>query len=264
MSIKRLTPVVNYRDLGILRLWRDDLAEIVKYVRQLSDVTLRIEADGFELEDVDADLPTLGKRLGYFSLTAWESGFGSPVLGREVLNVYLSRKQCFVEAKDPDANTRGILGDITSLTDNCRRLPRWISPRRSGASSTNRSQGATTGHPATRSEDSVETLLQFLTLGSFVFTILAWISIGQHASGVPNKHVIISSPASMIAGIISPLVLCIAIAILSRWYSVIATGTRIEAPTFWERNRAGIAINIIVALVSGGLFLWLGTLIGHG
>ena len=56
MPLRPLKPVVREYDLGDLRLWQDDLAEVVRLMRQLPDTDIRLEADGNELDD-EADLP---------------------------------------------------------------------------------------------------------------------------------------------------------------------------------------------------------------
>src|SRR5690349_4637770 len=128
MPLRRLTPVVNRHDLGVLRLWRDELAEIVTLIQQLDDVELRIEADGYQLDDVDGDLPQIGKpRLGEFSVTAARATYMSVEdeirrgSGRH-LNVRLSKNSSYVEGTDPDPDMRGVISDIQTLTAKCRRL----------------------------------------------------------------------------------------------------------------------------------------------
>ena len=67
MSLKRLTPII--KDLGYLRLWQDDLDEIVARNRQqVSHATIVHESDGNELDDVAGDLPKLGRHVRYFSV----------------------------------------------------------------------------------------------------------------------------------------------------------------------------------------------------
>jgi hypothetical protein len=51
-------------------LWLDDLAEIVRLARELPGAAIRIEADQHTLTDVVQDLPGLGPRLSYFTVTA--------------------------------------------------------------------------------------------------------------------------------------------------------------------------------------------------
>jgi hypothetical protein len=80
VPLERLAPLVKKYDLGCLRLWQDELAEIVRLVRQLPDVEVRIESDKNLLTDVRADLPQLGQRVSYFSVTATRPGIGDAPL----------------------------------------------------------------------------------------------------------------------------------------------------------------------------------------
>jgi hypothetical protein len=72
VPLTRLKATVKSYDLGYLRLWRDDLAEIVRLVRQLDATRVEIHADAYRLDDVETDLPDprLGPRLSDFSVTA--------------------------------------------------------------------------------------------------------------------------------------------------------------------------------------------------
>ena len=67
MPLQRLTPVIDRTALGHLRLSQDELAEIVRLVQLLPDADVMIESDNYRLYDVRAELPQIGKRVGYFT-----------------------------------------------------------------------------------------------------------------------------------------------------------------------------------------------------
>jgi hypothetical protein len=264
MPLKRLTPLVNRHDLGVLRLWRDELAEVVKLIQQLDDVELRIEADGYQLDDVDTDLPQIGKlRIEEFSVTATRPTYtykgGAMHAGEgKYINVRLSKNGSYVEVTDPEPDMRGVVSDIQTLIAKCRRLPLWSRPLIENASTgTVSSSTTTTRVVAARSAQDIPTLAVILTLVSFIASGLAWISVGQHVShmNVP----IIKWPASLITGIIAIVIFIPSAFILSRSRTIIFTGTRAQAPTWWQRHRADVGINIIVGLL---LYL-LGLLTAH-
>lgn len=115
MPLRPLKPVVREYDLGDLRLWQDDLAEVVRLMRQLPDIDIRLEADGNELDDV-ADLPELGPRVGYFTATASRQQV-------ELMKLELSRSSCAITATEPDLETSGAIEAIRTFLSGRRRMP---------------------------------------------------------------------------------------------------------------------------------------------
>ncbi len=131
MPLKRLTPKVQRTELGYLRLWRDELSEIVRLARQLEGAEIRIEADNCLLDDVQEDLPELGPRLDYFSVRVTESmttpdniTSDLPPVPRELMSLRLAKDSYWVEAADPDLNVTGLIDAIQKVSDKCRRIPR--------------------------------------------------------------------------------------------------------------------------------------------
>jgi hypothetical protein len=120
--------VVRKYDLGNLRLWQDDLAEVVRLVRQLTDVDIYLEADNNELDDV-ADLPGLGPRVGYFTVVASQPATvkgGRPP--GEVLRLEFSRSGSVITATEPDLETSGVIEAIRAFLAGRRRMPTWTYP----------------------------------------------------------------------------------------------------------------------------------------
>jgi hypothetical protein len=134
-----LTPKVTKHELGTLRLWQDDLAEIVRLVQQLPDVQVVIEADNNTLDDVHTDLPKLGQRVSYFTVTA-TTATANDGAGRELVSVKLAKERCRIEATEPDLTTTGLIEALRSLLGSCRRMPPRLqeiyrTPTSSGAQS---------------------------------------------------------------------------------------------------------------------------------
>jgi len=238
VAIKRLTPTV--RDLGYLRLWREEIAEIAGYASQLRDVKITMEADNNELDDVQADLPKIGKRLSYFTLTATRpDDAGQP---QEVLKVYLTSQRCRVEADNADTEVRGIIADIEDAARRYRRVPRSFPHL------------PTTPVP---SEQPPYAGLYFSgAIGAAVLATLSALSITFYASK-DTGNIGIPWPWSISTEIVGALLL-IGVAINEvRSRTILTTATRSEAPTGWQEYRGHIAIAIIFGLI----FFFLGALV---
>jgi hypothetical protein len=130
MTLRRLNPLVKRENLGPLRLWQDELSSMVSILQQLKDVKLDVQADGYQLDDVEVDLPNIPKsRLDRFTATAMRithtdvasaSPTGSSsstelVSESEILSLRLAKDYCCIEATEPDPETRGVMSDIVAL-----------------------------------------------------------------------------------------------------------------------------------------------------
>jgi hypothetical protein len=249
VPLKRLTPTI--KDLGYLRLWQDELEEIVALVRQqLGNETIVLESDGNELDDVAIDLPKLGRRVQYFTIkvTGEPERFGEP--SRDILTVSLRRNRCKIEATNPDVATRGVISDIQDIANRCRRVPLWYPDLRIlSVTSPLFPQGTASPQP-------VEFLWSLVVLASCSGMIIGILGVfgllrnGSHGL-TPGWSLVVLVPAALIF-----MMLAIGDA-LAR--TVLFTGTRQGAPTFWQRNRAGIIIAVVVAAA----FYLLGLLTAH-
>jgi hypothetical protein len=270
MPVQRLEPEVKRYDLGPVRLWQDELAEIVRLIGLLPDVAMRIESDGYLLTDVKDDLPTLGPKVKYFTVKATRSHLPSET----VISVTLSRDSCRIEETDPDLTTMGLIQSIKSLMEACRRWPNWLpssffagmtsvpSPSFQLAVSTSfaPSPGAVSSD---RKISTVQTstaagLGLMLMMVSLAGSIIFGTGVVQHLihpHGKPWVKWLLS------IGIAIPCIVLLLILIVGGVYSrsVLFTATREEAPTFWQQKRSDIAINVIVGFV----FFLLGLLTAH-
>lgn len=230
MPLKRLTPVIKQYELGSLRLWRDDLVGIVELIGQLNG-TVNIEADNYAVEDVEDDLPEIGQRLNYFSAAVTDVGEGTTQ--RQLLRLRLSRNYCYIEAADPDAETRGIISDIQSLAERRRRLPLRL-----------------TAFLASRSGP----VLAISVLFALALTTGAALSLGEFHLSRPGWFIL--------ALLMSTIGLLLSGGLLVgfvRSSTIIFTETRAQAPTWWQKHRSEIAIHVVVGVV----FFLLGLLTAH-
>jgi hypothetical protein len=265
VPLQRLTPRVTTYTLGSLRLWQDELAEIVRLVRQLPGVEVRIESDKNLLTDVRTDLPQLGQRVSYFSVTA-----SLPTSGderqHEVISVKLSTIRCHIEATEPDLTTTGLIEGIRSLTASCRRMPLALLPIYQPAATNINPASATlsvgSGNSEMANRPAAEAVLG--TLGGIVGTV-AFILGGVFSTGVIQHlvgfHGTPFTPWVTSISVSAPLLTFGVILLFgaARSRTLLFTRTRAEAPTFWQRKRSDIIINVIVGLA---LYL-LGLLTAH-
>lgn len=229
MSIKRLAPTV--KNLGSLRLWREDLAGLVALAEKLENVSLSLEANDCELTDLEADLPELGARLRYFTLTATRAG------GAEALAVRLSRSGSKVEATDPDLQTRAVISSIDDFAAAKRTLPLWF-PYVSRVP-------AQAANPDRR-----------VIVAAILFAVCAaWtaVAIVLVAANIDPHRLNATAPAplpfSLGTGIPAALITITLIVSSIRARTLLFTGTRVEAPTFWQKNGATILISVAIAAV---------------
>jgi tetratricopeptide (TPR) repeat protein len=125
VPLRPLSPKLRRYDPGFLRLWQDDLAEIVRLLRQLPDADIFLEADGHEVDEV-TDLLGLGPRVGYFTATAMRTD-PDALSVQELIKVRLSRDTGgVITAADPNLETSGAIEAIRSFVADRRRMPRWL------------------------------------------------------------------------------------------------------------------------------------------
>jgi hypothetical protein len=229
MSLKRLKPVIEQYELGSLRLWRDDLARIVGLMEQLNGA-VNVEADNYEVGDVEEDLPEISKQLDYFSVTVTK--VDEDATQRRLLRLRVSKNDCSIAATDPDATTRGIISEIQSLAKKNRRLPLWLTAFIGSRS------GLALGISALFALALAAGATLFLE--RFHFPTLAFIFV-----------LIMSSIGLLLsAGLLVGLV---------RSNTILFTETRAQAPTWWEEHRGDVAIHVVV----GAAFFLLGLLTAH-
>jgi hypothetical protein len=229
MSLRRLEPDIEQYELGSLRLWRDDLVRIVRLIRQLNGA-VNVEADNYEVGDVEEDLPEISKQLDYFSVTVTKVDEGAAQ--RRLLGLQVSRNHCSIEAADPDFTTRGIISEIQSLAKENRRLPLWLTAFIGSRS------GLVLGISALFALALATGVTQFQ--GRHHFPTLVFI------------FVLIMSSIGLLfsAGLLVGLV---------RSNTILFTGTRAQAPTWWQEHRGDVAIHVVV----GAAFFLLGLLTAH-
>jgi hypothetical protein len=278
MPLERLEPEVKRYALGPVRVWQDEIEEIVRLVGQLPDVALWIESNGYRLTDVKTDLPALGTKLKYFTVRAEQVPPPGTTVRPPVVkfSVMLNRKSCVIEATDPNLEMMGLIQSIQSLLGPCRRLPRWLSPSLFAVMTDfSASNAAATAAPvaslspvplagpsvsvipSNRNNDAIS-LGVLLLIGSIVCGPLFAIGAIQHLVHYHGKP-LVPWPFSISVSVPCLVLLIGLIVGASRSPSLISTGTREDAPTFWQRKRSDIAINIVI----GFLFFLLGLFAAH-
>jgi hypothetical protein len=243
MAIRQLTPTI--RKLGALRLCRDDVAEILVQIGKLDNVAITIEADHNELDELETDLPKLGKRLKYLTIKAVRSrsmsfagittatSTGSvvdldpPSVG--VLTVKLAVAGCQIEATDPDPKTRGIISSIEDLAKSHRRVPRWF-PNLFNL-------------PASDAAQFWWTMLFALAFAAGVVILLLHNDI--YLSGHPKDS--LPKAAGLAIGIVAGLMVLFGIISSALSKTLLLTATSAEAPTFWKQNGTNILIAVLIA-----------------
>jgi hypothetical protein len=245
MPLERINPVFRRFDLGVLRLTQDELVEIVRLVQDMSDVEVRIESEGNTLTDISEDLPQLGPRVGYLSITATRAEGGARP--SEVLSVSLSGNLCEITTTDPGPTTLGYIELIRSVVGSCRRMPRW-------QMRVFRSKGSWGAR-----EYTPTALPGLVGMGCLVVGGLSIASILQRTDTGKNTPAF-AWPISLILLIMSILLFTVIFIGYTVSKTVIYTSTRAATPTFWQRRRVDIAIHLVV----GALFFLLGLLVGHG
>jgi hypothetical protein len=247
VPLERLTPVVRRYDLGVLRLWQDELAEIVRLVRQLPDIEVRVESENNLLTDVRADLPQLGQRVSYFSVTATRRASDDSTAPHDVISVKLAKSRCQIEATEPDLTTMGLIDAIRSLAGASRRMPTWLIPFFRSL--------ATRRGIAGSMRLSVAGIAANVIL---IFGLIFGAATVQHLVHAHGKY-LVPWPASILLTISALALIAALLLAADRATTVMFTATRQDAPTFWQRNRAEIAINVVV----GALLYLLGLLTAH-
>jgi hypothetical protein len=230
VPIKQLTPTVRVYELGILQLWQEDLAEIVRLVRQLPNVDVRIESEHFELAEAE-DLVEIGQRLkiqkvsNFTVLATRPSGDA----GQEIMSVKLGGDKSVIAATEPDLTMVGLIEGILEVIARRRRL-------------------------SLRG-------LAFAAAAAAVLTMFG--SAGYWASHTPHGWHLLGHVEPAVPGLVWAVVLILAtvsgICAFAGRKTLLHIATQREAPTFWQRKRADIIITVVVAAA----FYLLGLLTAH-
>jgi hypothetical protein len=169
------------------------------------------EADDNALDDVQVDLPKIGKRLRSFTLTATRSD--SSFMSQQVLKVRLAKEECLVEAANPDLETRGIISDIETVADRCRRAPRWLT------------RFLLISVLSIDSESGPVAAIVMLTLAllGFSYSVAGGLAVLSHFT--TPKEPGIPWPASIISGIVTFIVAACIVTAQIRMRTLLFTGT---------------------------------------
>lgn len=214
----------DVRHLGSLRLWRDDLAEMVDIIREHEqDVSMSIK--DWTLDDVDdlAKLPA-GVKPDDFVLETKS----------ERIRLTLSTSRAAIEINGTDPATRGVAAEIQRIASTkLRPAYRHRYAIRGtfllmacggviGAFTNSESDKSANGEPSVH------------------LTAAGWISLAFFAVGVLGFFLVVSNPSSPSGALIN-------------------IQTKAEAPPWLRRNRDALVTNVIVSAI----FLVLGIAVGY-
>jgi hypothetical protein len=179
--------------------------------------------------------------VSYFTVTATRETAGDQP--SEAISVKLARSRSEITASNPDLATMGLIEAVKSVAANCRRMPAWLVPffRPYRPDS-----GLLAGTPL------------LLLIGATVVEIVAIFSV-FHRRGRGANAPAFTWPTSLVLIIAMAVVLVVLGFFWVSARTVMFTATRDEAPTFWQRHRAEIVINVCIA---AGFYL-LGLLTAH-
>jgi hypothetical protein len=226
MALRKLGPEVTRRDLGPVRMWRDDIAEMVAVFREaIPQGDVDIEVDGYKVDEIE-DLAEL-KVPNIEVLTVEDRS--------EKVALELSTSRCLIKAYDPDLATRGMIAELAQIAERCRR--RYVG-------------------------------LRILSSGFFgLVNLCIFFLLGVALKAIPvtgewlNRALLLGSFGAVVS-ITAYVLVRTRIVVLPK--SILFTGARAEAPTFWMRKRDDIWLTVIASLVSlilgGFLGYWINTI----
>lgn len=177
------------------------------------------------IDDLKVELPKVGQQLNYLQITATRARSGEAP--RELLKIYLSRKRSTVEATEPDPHPRGIISDIQSLAKEKSRIPAWLYIRDKGP-------------------------FKWGRVGGLLVIVLVFIAFSSGlsiADSVTRGHKVTNDINNLVTGIIAVLMAAFITTTIISVRTILLTGTRSEAPTFWQRHGADITINLVIGVV---------------
>ena len=212
MPVKRVHPEIDRRKLGAARLWRDDLAKIVKLIGEIDpDDPPSVMADDWEIENVDADLAELADTLHKLRVQSFDVDTAG---GR--VHLKLSATESSLEILDPDLHDRGLATELQRMMKERRRFFAggrlfWLS----------------------------------FALAAILFTTWALERSSTHPLPQPYAWFLIVPSAVLFAFSIAARVL----ELDTKRGAIMYTRTRAEAPTWFQRNKDGLATNLIVSIV---------------
>ncbi len=228
--MKPLQPTVHCDDLGGVKLWRDELAEIVRMLDLLGDSQIRIEANQNLIEDLEEDLPKLGDRLEYFDVRAFtvaKRTFGQGedevllTTEDELVRIQLGPRGSKIIATNPSLDVLGLIPQLAGMAKRGQRQ---------------RLMGYIAGISAIL-------LLSLLVVPLMMLYFNAWTILMTACYGI--IALVVGARSGTFFLLKKP---------------VLYTATSKEVPPFWKLHRDEIIINVVVAAVSGVVFFLLGRL----
>jgi hypothetical protein len=207
VAIRSLRPTILARNLGPMRLWVDDLAEITDLIADVAPI-FHIRTDKYQVTSVDELTGVKEKTIRRFVVAA----------GGDRIQLEFSPYGAAVAVRDPDLKARGLVTEIEKIA---KRTKRGFLPLR------------------TRKQRLayLYAYIAFWTLPGF------WIIPQAVRGGLPAVPKDWITQAAL--GVLGSA--AIAYFTMPRIGAVMYTRTRAQMPTWWTRNRDGITTNVIVS-----------------
>jgi len=218
VGVKKRTSSIDVRNLGIPRLWRDDLERIEKIMRDVNPA-LTIRAGDYDLDSV-ADLADLVERR--------LSTLGISTVGEPNLELHIDRWGAKLSAVEPSPTTLGAMYSIQ------RQLPKWRAI-------------------PTVDVEAVGAALFLVGIVAFSLLVTGFISETQRL--MHHRGVLTRDAAFVWGGIAALLAVG---RLNKSWRPVINTVTRAEAPNFWQRTRDDWIVNLVFLAVGLALGYFVG------
>lgn len=242
MPLRSTEPVIHAERLGAVKVWRDDVAEMVEIIEQVtSGQKLEFSTPGYTFDTIEDLKDYPGKRIEKLTIAT------------ETRNIVLvlSQDESFINAKDPDLLTRGAMSAVARVAARCRRP--W-------AMRVLYSIGTATGITKFFYEVAP------LALGGVgLLLILNADKFFTRVSETQDKFIIARAtwPLWTALVLVMSAFPILAASSLKVGRTIIFAQTRREAPGFYTRKKDDLVITIasnVASLIAGGLIgYWINT-----
>jgi hypothetical protein len=229
VPLKRLGPLVERINFGIVRVYLDDIQEIFSILKELTQ-DVRIQADDFVATEPQDLLDISSKTIDELTIVATQPS----------VTVTLSGKTATLEATDADMTT---LGAVKRIEEGMRHRRRPLKKLLWN----NEQPPALVG------------LTLVLNIAALVLAVLA-LTDPAPANPPPPDATTISKEWVIGVWVAAVLATVFSVMLTARRQAIVIPRLQKDAPPFWERNRDEIAINAVFTVIGGVLGI-VGTLL---
>jgi hypothetical protein len=229
VPLKRRGPLVERINLGIVRVYLDDIQEIFSILKELTN-DVRIQADDFVATEPQDLLDMSSDTINELTIVATQPS----------VTVTLSGKTATLEATDADMATLGAVKRIEERMRHRRRpLKRLL-----------------------WNKDQPPALVGFTLILGVAALVLAVLAVADPtpANPPPPNTTTIGIELAIGTWVAAVLATTLSVILTARRQAIVIPRTQKDAPPFWERNRDEIVINAIFTAIGGVLGI-VGTLL---